>query len=474
MSKSTYPSLPVMVIDDEIQAIKSCELILNSGGIDHIISLTDSREVMESLQSSEPSVIMLDLSMPYLSGDNLLKTMTRDYPHIPVIIITGLNEVETAVNCIKSGAFDYLVKPVEKNRMISSVKRAIELRELRHQYNVLSKRMLSQELEHPEVFQDIVTSHPKMRNIFHYVEAIAATSKPVLITGETGVGKELIARAIHELSGRKGEFVALNVAGLDDNVFSDTLFGHSKGAFTGAEQSRSGIVEKAAGGALFLDEIGDLNISSQIKILRLIEEREYFPLGADVAKLTDARVITSTNKDLSTLLDKGLFRKDLFYRLRTHHIDIPPLRERFSDLPILLDHFLEKASYMLRKNKPTYPRELITLLFTYHFPGNVRELESMVFDAMSHYQSGQISMNSFKSYIGKSKLSVPMNNKILKEKAEFLYSDWESLPTLKESSHLLIAEALRRTRGNQSLAARMLGITQSALSKRLKRSAKTL
>jgi len=467
--ESLYPDLPVLVVDDEIQAVQSCELMLLSGGIDNILSCREAVKVQEILPARDISVILLDLSMPQVSGIDLLKTICEDYPHIPVIVITGMNEVAMAVECMKIGAFDYMVKPVEKSRMISGVKRAIEMRELRNEYNILTRTILTDKFEHPEIFAEIVTSHPKMRSIFQYIEVIAKTLKPALITGETGVGKELIAKTIHLLSDRKGEYVTVNVAGVDDSVFSDTLFGHVRGAFTDADKSRSGLVEKASGGTLFLDEIGDLNPVSQVKLLRLLQEREYFPIGADVPKLSDARIITSSNQDLRILQKSGVFRNDLYYRLRTHHIHVPSLRERLSDLPLLVDHFLEKASQALGKKKPTPPRELITLLSTYHFPGNVRELESMIYDAVSNHISGQLSLKLFKKHILKDHSMKIPSDQILSANIENLFTTRETLPTLKEASQILISEALKRANGNQSIAAQLLGITQSALNKRLKR-----
>ncbi|MDZ7767137.1 MAG: sigma 54-interacting transcriptional regulator [Melioribacteraceae bacterium] len=220
------------------------------------------------------------------------------------------------------------------------------------------------------------------------MEAIAKTNLPVLITGETGTGKELIANAIHKVSGRKGELVPVNVAGVDDNLFSDTLFGHKKGAFTGAEIERKGLIERAEDGTLFLDEIGDLNIESQVKLLRLLQEGQFYPLGSDIAKLSNARIIVATNRSIKSLQSSNTFREDLYYRLRSHHINIPPLRERKKDIPYLIDFFLIRAAKELGKTKPRPPKELYTLLSNYHFPGNIRELEGIIYDAVSLHKSG--------------------------------------------------------------------------------------
>jgi len=469
-----YPSLPVLLVDDEAEALQSFEITLRSGGINNCLSCQKSEEVLPLLAEREIEVLLLDLWMPQVSGEEILSEVSRHYPELPVIIVTGVNEVEMAVRCMKSGVFDYLVKPVERNRLVTVVRRAIELRDLRRENSMLKDRVLSGKLEHPEAFAEIVTGNEAMLSLFRYAEAIAVTSQPVLITGETGVGKELIARAIHRLSRLSGEFVPVDVAGLDDMVFSDTLFGHRKGAFTGAEGTRAGLVEKAGGGTLFLDEIGDLSAGLQVKLLRLLQEREYRPLGSDVAKRTDARVIVATNRDVQRLMHDGAFRKDLYYRLCTHHIHIPPLKERSGDVSLLLDHFLEEAAGELGRKKPTPPKELDTLLGTYSFPGNVRELRSMVFDAVSSHRAGMLSMGAFKQAIDQQAAVArggaggPDSSLSVDGEGAVVFA--EQLPTLKEAETLLIDEALRRAQGNQAIAARMLGITRQALNRRLRNS----
>lgn len=468
MMTSLYPQLPVLMVDDEVQALNSFEMVLRSANMNHLVRCQDSRDVMAIFSSQEIEVMMLDLSMPHVSGEELLSTVTKGYPEVPVIVITGSNDVDTAVACMKTGAFDYMVKPVEKSRLISGVKRAIELRELQRENKSLRAHVLSDRLEHPEAFSEIITNSPTLRSIFQYIEAISSSPQPVLITGETGVGKELVAKAIHQLSQRKGTFVPINVAGVDDNVFADTLFGHRKGAFTGADQARSGLVEQASGGTLFLDEIGDLSPASQVKLLRLLQDGEYFPLGSDVGKRSDARVVVATNQDIQALQESGKFRKDLYYRLCAHPIHIVPLRERREDLPILVDHFLRKASEMLCKKKPTPPGELLTLLSTYHFPGNVRELQSMILDAVSSHKSGKLSMDVFKSYIRPKQPLLDGDSKELLQGENILASFSQQLPTLKQTEQLLVSEAMKRANGNQAIAAQLLGITRQALNKRLK------
>jgi DNA-binding NtrC family response regulator len=374
---------------------------------------------------------------------------------------------------MRQGAFDYIVKPVEKSRLVSSVRRAIELRELHRENQLLKARVLSDRLSRPEAFADIVTVSSGMRSIFQYVEAVAPSPRPVLITGETGVGKELVAHAVHTLSGRKGAFVPVNVAGLDDHVFADTLFGHKRGAFTGAMEVRAGLLEQAGSGTLFLDEIGDLSPPSQVKLLRLLQDGEYFPLGSDLAKRSGARIVVATNQDLEVSRNSGRFRKDLYYRLCGHRIHILSLRERREDVPVLLDHFLAKAAESLGKKKPTPPDELIKLLASYHFPGNVRELESMVYNAVSIHTAGKLSMEAFKAEIFKKQPGLSREYESADRSDEALrgVAFPDPLPTLKQTELLLVDEALRRASGNQSIAAAMLGITRQALNKRLKKPA---
>jgi len=370
------------------------------------------------------------------------------------------------VECMKRGAFDFFVKTVEQERLIQGVQRAIRMIDLQRENREFCSRVLDDRLAHPEAFSQIITQDKAMLAIFRYLEAISGSSQPVLITGESGVGKELLAVAIHRLSGRKGKLVSLNVAGLDDNVFSDTLFGHARGAFTGADAVRRGLIEDAADGTLFLDEIGDLALASQIKLLRLLQEGEYFALGSDVPKRMRARVVFATHHDLGARQASGQFRKDLYYRLCVHHLHVPPLRERAGDIPLLLDHFMETVAQEMGKRKPTAPRELQVLLANHPFPGNVRELKSMVYDAVSVHQARMLSMDSFKRAIGHSG-DLPARQP--GAAAQALFAPSEPLPNLRDLPDLVIAEAMRRAKGNQSAAARLIGISQPALCKRLKR-----
>ncbi len=463
MSSKVFPEYPVLIVDDEEHIVESQVAALRSNGITNIISTSDSREVMELLHDREMELILLDLSMPYISGEDLLSQIRDNFPHIPVIIVTGTNEIDVAVKCMRAGSFDYMVKAVEENRLVSGIKRAIELKDLKREYWELRKRLLSDRLANPQAFAHIITQDRKMQSIFLFVESIAGTDETVLITGETGVGKELIAETIHALSRKDKPFVPVNVAGLDDTMFSDSLFGHKKGAFTGAADSRKGFMQQAHEGTILLDEIGDLSESSQIKLLRLLETRDYYPLGSDLSRHTDARILISTNKNLQALVASGKFRKDLYYRLSAHEIWVPPLRERKKDLSLLVDYFLEEAAKKFSKSKLALPPELFALLESYSFPGNIRELRSMILDAVSKQIAKMLSLKPFKDAMGKDTQLVS------KEQVAELLVFKDRLPTLSQASEILIAEAMRRAKGVQSSAALLLGISPQALGKRLTR-----
>jgi len=466
MKEALYPAFGVLLVDDEPPWLRSLTMTLEGpGALSNITQLSDSRQVMPLLSQQHIGLILLDLTMPHLSGEELLSAIVEEHPEISVIVLSGLNQIETAVRCMRLGAFDYLVKTDEEDRILDSVRRAVRMQELQQENKEMRRRFLNDRLECPQVFSEIVTQNKTMRSIFQYIEAVAKSTQPILITGESGVGKELVARAVHVLSRGEGPLVSVNVAGLDDSVFTDTLFGHRRGAFTGAEEVRSGMVEQAAEGTLFLDEIGDLSLSCQVKLLRLLQEGEYYPLGSDLPKQLRARIVVATHQDLAEKRSSGGFRKDLFYRLRAHHVHIPPLRERKDDIGLLLDHFLEEAALSFGKKVPAYPKELVTLLSTYSFPGNMRELRSMVFDAMSVHSSRMLSMNTFLLTMqeqGERPATADAADQ------HNVFQSCEEIPTLGEAVDQLVGEAMRRSDNNQTIASRLLGISQPALSKRLK------
>ena len=464
------PEQPVLIVDDEASWLKSVSLFLErSLDLTNIRTCQDGRQVMALLEQEPANLVLLDVTMPHLSGEELLLQIKARYPETPVLMLSGRNEIDIAVRCIRHGAFDYFVKTVDEERLLSGVRHALAMSALHAENLNLKESLFSHGMRHAELFAEIVTRSPAMLTVFRYLEAIAHSAEPVLICGESGVGKELVARAVHQLSAPQGPWVAVNVAGLDGQVFSDTLFGHVRGAFTDARENRPGMIEQARLGVLFLDEIGDLSQESQIKLLRLLQENEYLPLGSDLPRKAQTRFVFATNQNLAAGVEDGRFRRDLYYRLKTHQVNIPPLRQRREDIALLLEHFLAETAEQLEKKKPTVPDQLLALLQNYPFPGNVREMRAMVYDAVARHQHGVLSMASFHEVIDSSRKELsrqgcPVANGMAGMQPIFP----EILPTLKEVAELLADEALRRTDGNQTQAARLLGVTRAALGKRLK------
>lgn len=463
-----YPQHPVVLIDDEDEFLRTASYFLRSSGITNCRVFSRPEEALHFIRENPVSVVTLDLTMPEGGGKSTLQELSKTVPHIPVLIITAQNELRTAVECMKCGAHDYITKPFEESRFVAAVRNAIELNSVRNEAELLKLSILKRDACLPKAFSSMITADESMFNIFQYAKAIAPTPLPVLVTGETGVGKELMAQAIHTLSQRQGAFVPVNIAGLDAAMFTDSLFGHRKGSFTGAETERKGLVEQACGGTLFLDEIGDLCPDSQVKLLRLLQENQYYPLGSDVPKKVNVRIIAATNRDLKALKNQGEFRSDLFFRLQAHEIFLPPLRDRKKDIPFLVDHYLTEAAHELNKNKPTPPPELFDLLEAYSFPGNIRELRGLIYNAVTQHRGGVLSLSSIKQKIGISITPVmPKASPVHPAPVKGLFKNLSALPTLKETEELLVEEALSRSHHNISLAGTLLGMSRQALSARL-------
>jgi DNA-binding NtrC family response regulator len=466
------PGFCVLVVDDEDYVRESVTAALKSAGLADIETAADPMEAMEALSSRDVGLVLLDLTMPGMPGEMLLSRIREEQPGTSVIVVTGNREVEKAVECMRLGASDYLIKPVERERLVASARRAIEHQELLRENEAIKERLLSASAKRNPAFSSVATAEPRMLQLMAYAEAIARSAHPVLVTGETGVGKELFSRAVHELSGRKGQLVAVNAAGLDDALFADLLFGHRKGAYTGADSDFDGLIDKARDGTLFLDEIGDLSPASQLKLLRVIETGEYFPLGSDLMRRGRARFIVATNRDLDAVVESSHFRRDLYYRLRAHRIRIPPLRERLGDLPLLVERFIASAAAELGKKPPLAPPELYPLLRSYSFPGNVRELQSMVFEAVNEASSNGLPLSTFREAFGlKGGATGAVGGaeggiEAASDAATIVFPN--PLPSASELTELLFDEALKRADGNQSVAARLLGVSPQAVSKRLK------
>ncbi|MBF0187270.1 MAG: sigma-54-dependent Fis family transcriptional regulator [Magnetococcales bacterium] len=460
---------PILLVDDEESVLLSTRTLLETSGISRVETFQDGREIFPFLENHGASLIVLDLMMPTMPGTEVLEKVMHHHPHIPVVVMSATQELETAVRCMRKGAFDYLVKPVDKSRFLTCVQRALELRQLREEVRSLRSQLFDGPSDRHEAFAAMVTRSPKMDAVFHYAKTVATSPEPVLVVGETGVGKELLVSAIHKISGLSGPLVALNVAGLDETSFTDTLFGHKKGAFTGADQNRQGLIAKAHDGTLFLDEFGDLSHTLQLKLLRLLQERKYYPLGSDLPRTTNARFICATNRNLEERIDSGAFRADLYYRLSGHQLKIPPLRDRTEDLPLLVAHFLQEAARTMGHDKaPATPKQLVTLLTNHPFPGNIRELRGMVFDAMARHTGGTLSMQSFQEAILSSDSGQRPATIEPSEEAIFHHLP-DPLPTFQEAETALLKEALQRCDHNQSMAATLLGTSRQTLNRKLKK-----
>lgn len=455
----------VLIVDDEEDTVELTRYALRASGINNVVTCTDSRRVPKLISGRRFAAITLDLSMPHLSGIELLAIIVEQSPGTPVIIVTGDDDVANAVECMKRGAYDFLLKPVENARLQAAVRNALDHYSMQNENRSLKERLLSGTLDRPPAFSDIIARSRTMESIFQYAEIIAPTDLPVLLTGETGVGKELLARGIHAASGRTGAFVAVNLAGLDDSMFSDTLFGHARGAFTGAAQDRQGMLVRASEGTIFLDEIGDASVESQTKLLRLLQEREFYRLGDDSPRFTDARFVFATNRNLEQMISSGGFRADLYYRLVSHRIQIPPLRDRAEDIPPLVDHFVALASRKLGRSVPTVTPDFLASFASLPLTGNIRELEGMIFDAVLRARGEQLSVKAVTVGGSRSDSSAPDVPAVDGD----LYRNLAILPSLKVSENLLINEALRRSDGNQGKAARLLGLSRTALNKRINR-----
>ncbi len=463
----------VALIDDDPVVRTTVRAILAGAGYTPQ-EYASGEEALAAMPEAIPDLVLLDIRMPGLDGFEVFERLRKisELAEVPVIFLTASEDQETIVRLFREGADDYLGKPVRSFELLARLRlhmdlcmQAATLAEADHEINQLRRKLLTGGLEHPEAFAEMVTQSRQMHSIFQYIEAVGPSSRPVLITGETGTGKELLARAVHRISGRSGELIAVNVAGLDDNLFSDTLFGHEKGAYTGAHQARSGMVEKANEGTLFLDEIGDLPPPAQVKLLRLLQENEYFPLGGDRPRHSNARILVATNQDIEDLMRNGTFRNDLYYRLNTHRVHLPPLRMRRGDIPLLAQKFAADAAAQLHQPSPNFDDNTLAMLRNADFPGNVRQLEAAVFDAVSAAAGKRLAPEDFRGFTTAGNDSdTPRGG----EAAFGALGALDELPTLAEAQLALVKTALERTGGNVTRAAAILGISRQALHKRMK------
>jgi len=452
----------ILVVEDEAPMRDLIKKILRKK--DYAVSEAKSVATAHSqLKEKTFDLILMDLTLPDGWGLDILDQISEEYRN-RVIIVSGTGTVDMAVEAMRKGAYDFLTKPLDFKVLLVTVKKALEVNRKLDDF-----RILKDKLSDRSRIDRIVSRSRNMGEVIKKATECALSNKTILITGETGTGKELIARAIHHASERKqNPFITVNCSAIPINLAESELFGFDKGAFTGADKAYPGKFFLADRGTIFLDEIGDLSHSSQVKLLRLLQEHEYFPIGSDIPRFTDAHIIASTNRNIEELLESGQFRKDLYYRLDVHHVHIPPLREHRDDIPMLVDFFLEGAAEQYGKKKPTPPRELFVLLENYAFPGNIRELRAMIYNAVSAHTSGVLSMQSFRKVIDiKQKANQNFSGEMVPEEGWLRFLD--PLPTLKQAERLLIREALKQSKGNQTIAAGLLGITRQTLINKLKK-----
>ena len=443
------PKYKILVVDDEKNIIKVVSMTLRESGYD-IDTALSSEEAIEKFNHNPFDLVITDLKLPGKTGIDLLEYIKSREPDIPVIMITAFGTIENAVEAMKKGAFNYLTKPVNPDELLTLVKEALEKYELRKE-NIT----LKSELREKYSFSNIIGKSAAMQEVFDIIEMVSKTQSSILIVGESGTGKELVARAIHYDSDRaEHPFVTIDCAAIPSEIMESELFGHEKGAFTGAHERKTGLLEHANRGSVFLDEIGDLDLNLQKKLLRFLQEREILRVGGVNRIKLDVRIIAATNKDLEEEVKQSGFREDLFYRLNVVNVTMPPLRERKDDIPLLANHFLEKLNEIEGKLIKGFEDDVMDAFLAYDWPGNVRELENVVERAYVLCPN------------------VTINRKYLHSKlVELLQRDDGEFNqmNLLETEKKLIIKALNDTSWNQSRAAEVLGISRKQLRTKMKR-----
>jgi DNA-binding NtrC family response regulator len=439
----------ILVVEDEEKLRRVIELQLLGSGFD-VDKAATAEEGLKVVDRAD--LVLTDLKLPNMSGMEFLTAIRRQNAQTPIVMMTAFGSVETAVGAMKAGATDFLLKPFSLDHLMQVVNKALEVRALRDE-----NRKLKEELGRRYEYDNIVGRSEPMQEIFATIERVAPTRATVLLAGESGVGKDLIARAIHFHSPRRDRpLVKINCTAIPENLMESELFGYEKGAFTGANTSKPGKFEQADTGTVFLDEIGDVPASIQVKLLRVLQEREFERLGSNVTRHIDVRVVAATNQDLRAALEQGTFREDLYYRLNVVPLNIPPLRDRKVDIPFLAGHFVQKLAADMGSRVESITDEAVEKLMSYHWPGNVRELENVIERSLVMCSGTELDADDIK-------LENAPRPRQQSGDPSFLP---EGL-TLDQYEQELIREALRRADGNKSQAARLLGLTRNALRYRL-------
>jgi two-component system response regulator AtoC len=445
----------ILVVDDEPAFLDSVKIGLISAGWKKVLLESNAKNAAALFQEDEIQIdlALIDITMPGMNGVELLALVKNTSPDTECIMVTAVNDAKIAVDCLKKGAYDYLVKPISPDDLMRSINQALERKRLLAILDMRKKNYAPQ-LQSPAAFQKIISRSERVQKILKEAELHALSKVPVLITGESGTGKELLAQAIHLASPRAQlPFTAVNMSSLTSSLFEAEFFGHTKGAFTGADQERVGYLEHTQRGTIFLDEIGDLALELQGKLLRVLQEGEFIKLGTSQLQRVDVRFVAATNTDLEKAINKGSFRKDLFYRLKGAWLHLPPLRERKEDIPILIEKFLAECcdpEHMVNINDSA-----LSVLLDYDYPGNIRELKSIIQSAVNLAGGKTITIRTLPDDLQKLKII---------RKA---ISPDEKIPTLAEREQAQILDVYERTDRNKAQTAKLLDIGLSTLRRKL-------
>ncbi len=445
----------ILLIDDEHAQITSIKSFLKRR--DYTVSSANSGpDGINIVKDGNIDLVFTDYRMPEMTGLEVVQSIKEINPFLPVVVITAFSDIKDAVQVMKEGAFDYLSKPIQLDELEILVKKAQERNAL-----ISENKLLKEQLVGKFKFDSIVTKSPKMEKILSITGRVAKSNSTVLVRGETGTGKELIARALHFGSDRQNKpLITVNCAALSENLLESELFGHEKGSFTGAHEQRIGRFEQANGGTLFIDEIGDISLQTQVKLLRALQFGEFERIGGTKTLKVDVRVITATNRNLEEMIEKGLFRQDLYYRINVIAINLPALRERKEDIPLLIKHFIDKFSKEISKDVRNISKEAHNQLMHYHFPGNIRELENIIESAVVMARGEIITINDFTPDVLSSSESTALNPRNFDDSYDKKLEAFETT---------MINDALELKDGNQSQAAKVLGITERHLRSRMQK-----
>lgn len=448
----------ILIIDDNQAVLNFLKIIILQKGKYDATVLQDPTLAYKTIEEGNYDILLLDMDMPEVTGLDILSHIREKKISITTIVLTGVEDIDLAVSAMKLGTYDYILKPIEEDRLFNAIETALLKRELS---GIISGEEYSarfSDSRHADVFKDIVTRDPNMYHIFSLVEKFAGTNNSILIWGESGSGKELIARAIHRISDRRDKkFVAVNAGIFAQELFTSEFFGHEKGAFTGALRDKMGFIEEANEGTLFLDEIGELPLPIQVKLLRVLQEQEFYRVGSTKNIRTDVRIIAATNKNLFEEIKKGAFRKDLFFRLNINAINLPPLRERKCDIPLLAGHFLQMFNEKYGKGIMKISAAVLKMLNAYPFPGNVRELMNIINSAIIVETGDELKKSSLPNYF-------------LNGDTSFNFPDDDSIPvSLAEAEKKHIKAVLAYTSNNHTKAAQILGISRVNLLAKIKK-----